>query len=174
MVEEKELLSWLEKKHRMFNVIFMEITKFKKSDEKQVKELINKLELMTFEARCKKEGRRFNKENFKSKDFKINKKAAAKNIILTARERNEVVGICRILISDDGLERTAEIKRLFVKENYRNSGVGTKLIEETNKILKKEKVEIVMVATPIDEAKEFYEQQGFILDKGYWLFWKPK
>lgn len=152
----------------------MEITEFKKQDEKQVIEMINNLELMTVEARCKKEGRKFNKENFKSKDFKINKKAAAKNIILTAKEKNEVVGICWILVSDDGLERVAEIKHLFVKEKYRNSGVGTKLIEETKQILKKEKVEIVMVATPIDEAKQFYEQQGFVLDKGYWLFWKPK
>lgn len=152
----------------------MEITEFRKSDEKQIEGLINELELMTVEARCKKNGRRFNKENFKSKDFKINKKTSAKNIILTAREKNEVVGICRILVSDDGLERTAEIKHLFVKEKYRNGGVGTKLIGEANKILKKEKVEIAMVATPIDEAKQFYVQQGFVFDKGYWLFRKIK
>lgn len=152
----------------------MEIFKFKESDVKQIAEMINELELITIEERSKKEGRKFDKEKFKPKRFKISAKASAKNIILAAREKNKVAGVCWIFVIDDGLERTAEIKHLFVKENYRNGGVGTKLIEETKEILKKEKVEIVMVATPIDEAKTFYEKQGFVLDKGYWLFWKPK
>jgi len=154
-------------------VIFMEITKFKKSDEKQIEKMINELELITIEERCKKQGWKFDKEKFKPRKIKIGT-ATAKNIVLTAREKDDVAGVCWIFVSDDGLERTAEIKHLFVKENYRNSEVGTKLLNEAKEILKKEKIEIVMVDTPIDEAKQFYEQQGFVLDKGYWLFQKLK
>jgi ribosomal protein S18 acetylase RimI-like enzyme len=69
---------------------------------------------------------------------------------------------------------TADIG-IGVMKGHRGKGIGTKLMEETMKILKKRGVTKVTVSVfaPNKDARKFYEKMGFLqegMKEGQWLF----
>ncbi|AJW62841.1 tRNA(Met) cytidine acetyltransferase TmcA [Elizabethkingia miricola] len=60
------------------------------------------------------------------------------------------------------LWRTLEIKRLAVHPDYRNRGIGSKLISAAETEAKKRKCSYLSLNTFSYQAPEFYEKLGFI------------
>lgn len=54
------------------------------------------------------------------------------------------------------------IRELFIKKEYRNSGLGRLLIFQVIEIAKKEAIHKVILTT--DSALEFYQKLGFVVD----------
>jgi len=54
-----------------------------------------------------------------------------------------------------------EIHLLFVEENLRKSGYGTRLLSEAEKIAREKKCDFMKLDTLSFQALDFYKQQGF-------------
>lgn len=87
-------------------------------------------------------------------------------IYLLAREGSELLGIAIISIATD-IDRAAFLGELFVKEEYRQKGVGRKLIETAEEIVKKKGLNKlhITVAGNNKKAQNFYHNFGFYRKK---------
>lgn len=77
------------------------------------------------------------------------------NLIITAWDENELVGIARSLTD---FSYVAYLADLAVDEKYQRQGIGKQLIEET-KIRLGSECMIVLLAAPM--ANQYYEHIGF-------------
>ena len=88
--------------------------------------------------------------------------------VYVAETANVVVGyIIGTIYPEDSLSnlkgKTAEIDNMFVEENYRNSGIGTKLQSLFIDWCKQNKVKRIIVTSEITNKKaiDFYKKRGF-------------
>ena len=87
-------------------------------------------------------------------------------IIFIAEIASEKVGyICgEILPKDDwNLVQIASLTNLFIKKEYRNNGIGTKLIENFKSECRNRRIRNIKVTTLANnaEAIKFYQKNGF-------------
>lgn len=78
----------------------------------------------------------FQKEKILKKDLEYEVYENPVSKILLYKENNEVLGYLDFWITFD----SSTIFKIIVKDEYRNKGIAKKLLEESFKILKKEKV----------------------------------
>jgi ribosomal protein S18 acetylase RimI-like enzyme len=78
--------------------------------------------------------------------------------VLLAKEGNEVVGVCRAIVSDD----KNELRTIYILPEHQGKGIGRKLWEEAKKVFDPHKDIIVSVATYNMNAINFYKKLGFI------------
>lgn len=81
---------------------------------------------------------------------------------LIVRGGRELVGIA-ILSLAKGIDKSAFLGELFIKEKYRHEGVGKELIEEIMKIVNKQGINSLKVTVSFSnrEAQNFYSNFGF-------------
>lgn len=92
------------------------------------------------------------------------------NSILLAKEGEEIIG-CILIIRDPW---TSFLFRLAVKSEYRNKGVGSKLIEAAENQLRKEGVDevTIFVETDNDELQTYYQKRGYVKGGTYKCMYK--
>lgn len=154
---------------------FMKLRYFKDEDEEEIKRMISELDFIANNARREKQGwPKENKEEMNlEQDYSIREEFTGKNKIIVAEDKEKIIGFCWLIIYDYGPEKVSEITQIFTEPAQRNKGVGKELIKKAKKLAKEEKVNVLLVATTLNEAKNFYENLGFTYDQGYWLFWVP-
>ena len=84
------------------------------------------------------------------------------------------IGLCKSYAYEkDGCY--VRIVALVVNQQYRNCGIGTKLISSAEKWANDEKAFAVGVASGIQrkEAHAFYNNRGYVMDMKDYHFWKP-
>ena len=76
------------------------------------------------------------------------------------RDTGEIIGYCVSTISK---QNTGEIDSIYIKENYRRSGIGDCLIKKALRWMKERAVErrVVEVIVNNEAALRFYERYGF-------------
>ena len=89
-----------------------------------------------------------------------------KSIIFIAEEDDKPVGFALTHVFREIVRYRAEIAKLeylFIKEEVRGKGVGSMLVSETKKILKKKKIPRLKVVamTNNSNAISFYKKHGF-------------
>lgn len=74
-----------------------------------------------------------------------------------------VVGYCISSVNGDGEEKEGEVDSLFVKDEYRNSGVGGQLMKLSLQWIDslKAPVKRIIVAEGNEEVFKFYQKFGF-------------
>lgn len=77
--------------------------------------------------------------------------------IFVAELENEIIGMCRIFITED----FNQLQAIYVLPPYQNQGIGKMLWDESLKYFDKNKKIIVQVATYNTNAIKFYEKLGF-------------
>jgi len=93
------------------------------------------------------------------------------NIILIAESSNKIIGYLYGYIIDDGstvINKVAKMDALFIEEEYRHFGIGSSLINEFKKIIKKENIKYIEVSVCNDnkDAISVYKNNGFNKIKG--------
>lgn len=111
-----------------------------------------------------KASRRRNMHFHEKKEFKEFIKGPKYNILLVATKNKKVVGFLysKILSYDWCL-----IDDLAVKKEYQNEGLGSKLLHEFYKILKKRKIDYVQLLEEIHHknTRKFWKDKGFREEK---------
>ena len=82
------------------------------------------------------------------------------NILLVAEVKGQIVGFVYAKIMS---KTWCLLDSLAIKKQYQNQGIGTQLLEETYKILKKNKVTYIQILEQINKKKTrlFWKKQGF-------------
>ena len=89
---------------------------------------------------------------------KLKNKISAKEILVIKADEN-IVGWLRFGLFWDEIPF---INMLFVEEEYRNKGIGKKLVKFWETSMKKKKYKIVMTSSQSDEeAQHFYRKLGY-------------
>ena len=107
---------------------------------------------------------------FQSFDFELNNLAKIykkpKGTIILAKINNEIAGCVALKPIE---ENNCEMKRLYVKTEFRNTGLGKKLIENIIDYAQKGSYEKMKLDTLIklETAVKLYKQYGFIETKPY-------
>jgi N-acetylglutamate synthase-like GNAT family acetyltransferase len=85
-----------------------------------------------------------------------------KNMIflVAVRENGEIIGFAQTILLEP---EKAELDRIFLVPNETGKGVGTQLLQETIRILRKHGITKLTVRAGKDEtlARRFYEKNGF-------------
>jgi ribosomal protein S18 acetylase RimI-like enzyme len=89
----------------------------------------------------------------------IRNKLTEKEIILARDQDNKVIGWLRYNYFWDN---TPFMNMLYINENYRNKGIGKKLVRFWENEMKSKGYELVMTSTLSDEqAQHFYRKLGY-------------
>ena len=115
--------------------------------------------------------------NFNSKEKRKKllplKNFKAKLIVLIAEDKKKSVGFVHASFIDYVFYRYCYIEEFFVEKDFRNKGIGTSLINNLIKEVKKLKVNTIFVTTnkKNKNAIELYKKTGFIEDRKHlWFF----
>lgn len=84
-----------------------------------------------------------------------------KNILLVAKNKfNEVIGFVRLYCR---LDKTATLHEIAVKEDCKNKGIGTNLLKEAEKTVKKKNSSFIQLKTleELADVHKFYLKNGF-------------
>jgi len=89
---------------------------------------------------------------------------------LVSEINEEIVGVLHLIFYSDILlgSSNCHLNFLLVKERYRSTGVGSRLINEAVKQAKEKGAIEMHVDTKFDDAAKFYRKLGF-KDDGVWL-----
>lgn len=94
-------------------------------------------------------------QEYNSKYFEIEDKTTI--VVDERNHNNEIIGGIVFTI----VGRWLEVDFLWVHEEYRKSGLGSKLLQEAEKIAMNEQCNIAFVNTLSFQAKPFYEKHGY-------------
>jgi len=85
-----------------------------------------------------------------------------KQLFLVAIENRKLIGFAQTIRKD---KKVAELDRIFVVPEKTGKGIGTKLLNKTVNMLRKENFSKLIVKAGKDEtlARKFYEKNGFTL-----------
>ncbi len=89
-----------------------------------------------------------------------------KSACFVAEENGEIVGYLMAYCGEYAYRNVnpiSELENMFVKEEFRNKGIGSKLVEEFKKWSKEKgakRLKVMLYATNLD-ALEFYKKHGF-------------
>jgi len=108
---------------------------------------------------------KFSKKHFHEK-FELREflKKPKENVFLVAAEGKEILGfIYAKIITEDW----CMLDNLAVKKEYRQHGIGSALLNELYKILKKEKIDYVQILEEIHHkaTRKFWHDKGFREEK---------
>lgn len=94
------------------------------------------------------------------------------DLVLVATYDKEIIG--SVVIIPYGVKE-GFLFRLVVKENYRNQGVGKKLLQASANVLKKKGARQLVLFVEADrkDLHEYYEKQGFKKVRDLVAMWKP-
>lgn len=95
-----------------------------------------------------------------------------KNIrFLCAKKDDDVIGSIMITTQYNPVRNTKDfyLDYVCVKEEYRNSGIGSQLLNELERIAKEENVENIILETSFPRviAQHFYEKNNYIKKDAY-------
>jgi ribosomal protein S18 acetylase RimI-like enzyme len=76
---------------------------------------------------------------------------------LVAKEKDKVVGLCRIIKRED----KSVMEAIYILPEYQRLGIGSSVWREAQKLLDPKKDVVVQVATYNTDAIEFYKRRGF-------------
>jgi ribosomal protein S18 acetylase RimI-like enzyme len=74
-----------------------------------------------------------------------------------AKEKDKVVGLCRIINRED----KSVMEAIYILPEYQRLGIGSSVWREAQKLLDPKKDVVVQVATYNTDAIEFYKRRGF-------------
>lgn len=99
-------------------------------------------------------------EKMELKEFIKRKK---ENIFLVAKEKNEIIGFLFAKILSHHSGGWCMLDNIATKKEFRHKGVGTKLIKELYKILKKDKIHYIQILEEEHHKKTraFWKEKGF-------------
>jgi len=105
------------------------------------------------------------------KKFLFDKFEHRESVIFIAEDQDDVVGIAQLypIFSSLSLERVWLLNDFYITESYRNSGVGKRLlvaVKEFARLTMSKGIELSVEHTNTF-AWEFYEKQGFVMDKEF-------
>ena len=88
-------------------------------------------------------------------------------VIFVASIDNDIIGYINGYIDDDNkikIEIEATIQSIYIEDNYRNKGIGAKLINEFVKCVKEKGVKYILIDNFIqnESARYLYNKLGFI------------
>jgi len=92
---------------------------------------------------------------------------------IVAECNNEIIGYAVLAFRTVPHAHTALLHSLFVKDNFRNKGIGSKIIEYAEKLVLQNKIEILLLEVGAENknATNLYKKLGFeeygLLQKGY-------
>jgi N-acetylglutamate synthase-like GNAT family acetyltransferase len=89
--------------------------------------------------------------------------------IFVASQGEPVIGFAIVTLTDFGLEKSGAIEALAVSEDHQGGGHGAALIDQCERWLAEEGIEVVFVSALV-EAAAFYRRIGFQPCTGPWLF----
>lgn len=96
-------------------------------------------------------------------------------IYVIAEDSNQIVGVCYIDISFIKL-KSIRLGNMIIKSNYRNKGIGTKIINKVIEFAKTNNVKKIWLWTQeeLTDAIHFYKNKGFVLEgkKKISILWK--
>ncbi|MFH1440960.1 MAG: GNAT family N-acetyltransferase [Candidatus Omnitrophota bacterium] len=100
--------------------------------------------------------------------FKLLFKAIRRNVFLKTKNTVFLINLIKSLLkgefkSPDFSKDYPAVLHVNIKENYRNQGFGSRMIDLYLQYLKKENVSGVHFSTLSDKAAHFYEKLGFVL-----------
>jgi len=100
----------------------------------------------------------------------------AKSSLLVAEKKKKIVGFIWATFINYGFSKFGYIEELFIKKEFRNKGIGTSLVKNIMKKIKKEKVAVLFVTTGKKNKKaiKLYKNLGFKVTGGYWFYWTYK
>jgi len=103
-------------------------------------------------------------------------KSRIKSLIYLADVNKQVVGFIWANFIQYGISRFGYIDELFVKKEFRNQGIGRRLVRIVLKDLKKMNTDAVFVTTEKQArtAIDMYKKVGFKKCKGLWFYYKGK
>ncbi|MBQ9072029.1 MAG: GNAT family N-acetyltransferase [Bacilli bacterium] len=106
------------------------------------------------------------KENLCINSFFDKRVNVDNNIILVALIDNKIVGYVYCIVDNDNKitkETEAKIESIYVDLEYRNKGIGTKLINEIISLLKEKNVKYIFIENLVENqnSKYLYEKLGF-------------
>ncbi len=101
------------------------------------------------------------------KKFVTQQIKSKKGLVLIAYHQEKPVGYCLSLIKKNipifEIKEYGYISDLYVKNAYRRKGIGKKLIDESKKFFKKQKIKYLELTTNHNnyESIKFYQKYGF-------------
>lgn len=110
--------------------------------------------------------------NFWPKNVLIKLVKSQKDLMLVAEEAGKIIGF--VIVNYNNNLSKAIIENIYVLSEFRNSGVGKKLLDSTLTILKKRKCSYVLALVENKYIKtiKWYSKQGFT--KGVQCTWLDK
>ena len=153
----------------------MDIRKAQIKDINEIDEIYKKGQ---FDEERNKSSRKSKKEILndlnKSKKIRLNefKKAinSSKEMFLVCEEKNKLVGFGDAVLSNK--KRNAEVALIYIKKEYRQKGIGSKILRELLKWLKENGENKVFVTTDIENKssinlnkKEGFRESIIIMEK---------
>jgi len=123
----------------------MRIRKYKNKDEKQVKELINKVTLEFFGRSIITQWEDFN-------DYAL---------FLVVEKKGQIIG--SVALKDKG-NRTGMLKRMYIYKEFRKQGLGQQLFNKILEFAKKHNYTKILLSTEyfLTSAVNFYRKNGFV------------
>ena len=82
-----------------------------------------------------------------------------------AKENNQVVGVCKIVRSDE----ENRLKSIYILKNFQGKGIGSKLWNQAKLTFDENKPVYVALADYNEQAKKFYEKLGFVDTGKRWI-----
>jgi ribosomal protein S18 acetylase RimI-like enzyme len=104
----------------------------------------------------------------KSKEFIVNEfeEYLLKGAIVLAIENKKIAGYLAGEIEENSYEKFGYISEVFVKKEYRNKGVSTKLKDKFLDFLRGQHITLCRIdVNPDNLAQEAYKKWGFKIDK---------
>lgn len=89
-----------------------------------------------------------------------------KRILILAEENGDLIGYIAGEVEKNNYEKYGYISEIFIKKEYRNKGIASKLKDEFLNELKKQKISLCRIdVNPNNLALEVYKKWGFKIDK---------
>jgi len=126
----------------------MKIRKYKKLDEKEIKELITSCLIETYKKSPIK----------KFEDFEDY------SIFYVVEDKGKIIGCAGL--EDEG-KNIGKLRRLYINKNFRKNGLGTKLLKKIELFALKKRFNKIILSTnkKLEGTIKFYQKNGFKIYK---------
>lgn len=145
----------------------MKVRKFRKSDAEQVSKMME--EIISNDKNLKKKEKEIILNRTKSENIK--KRSKIIDYFVAEKYGKKIIGIC-------GLKKN-EIINMYSHPEYKNKGIGTKVLVTVSRYAKKKKIKKLFLYTGRPKAVKFYQKNDFKIirkfkDKGKNIFYMEK
>jgi ribosomal protein S18 acetylase RimI-like enzyme len=131
-------------------------------EEDKVRELVAKLEHET-QTVWRKQTKPLEEYLAKASNMPVTGEVRGKNVVIVAEENGAIVGLCRCIIVDRGLDKQGELGEFYIEKEHGGEGIGRQLVAAVKQLFVDEGVDVAFVWTHHgdDAAIKLYEEAGF-------------